>query len=113
MADSEDIDTPVEEQAKTAEEKKQQAALGKLGDGDATKEVNTEKAKEAMNALTTKSKQLDEAKEARRKALLSVKVEAADVELIVDELEVAREVAELALRENNGVVVAAIRSLVH
>jgi len=113
--DTDEVENPNEDtQAKTADQKKQQAALGKLGDDSREgSAVNSEKAKAAMNALTTKSKTIDEAKETKRKALMAVKVEPGDIDFISVELEVSREEAELALRENNGVVVSAIKALAH
>jgi NACalpha-BTF3-like transcription factor len=42
-----------------------------------------------------------------------VKLKAEDVKLIIAELEVSKDVAEKALRQHNGDIVAALRQLVH
>lgn len=48
----------------------------------------------------------------REKALAAVKIQAADVNLIVAEFEIEKRVAERRLREANGDVTAALKALV-
>uniref|UniRef100_A0A803N2C4 Nascent polypeptide-associated complex subunit alpha-like UBA domain-containing protein n=1 Tax=Chenopodium quinoa TaxID=63459 RepID=A0A803N2C4_CHEQI len=47
------------------------------------------------------------------KELAAVKINAADVDVIANELELDKKVAERTLREHKGDAVAAIRSLLH
>ena len=51
------------------------------------------------------------AKAEREKELAAVKISKADVKLIIEEIEVDEDAAELALREAGGDVVAALRTL--
>ncbi|CAD5322284.1 unnamed protein product [Arabidopsis thaliana] len=51
------------------------------------------------------------AKRLREKELASVKINPADVEFIVNELEIEKNVAERTLREHKGDAVAATRQL--
>jgi len=104
---------PIVEDTRTGEQKKQHQELGNLTAESEKESVDSEKAMKAMTALTVKNQLVDEAKEARRKALMAVKVVPADVDFIVHELEVSREIAELAIREKNGDVASAIQSLIH
>lgn len=49
----------------------------------------------------------------REKELAAVKINAGDVEIIANELELDKKVAERTLREHKGDAVAAIRHLLH
>ncbi|PNY00980.1 hypothetical protein L195_g024267 [Trifolium pratense] len=49
----------------------------------------------------------------REKELAAVKINAADVDIIANELELDKKVAERTLREHKGDAVAAIRHLLH
>ncbi|GAM21129.1 hypothetical protein SAMD00019534_043040 [Acytostelium subglobosum LB1] len=77
------------------------------------KGIDDSKAMKAMSQLNQTNKEEEEKRIARQKALAAVKVDKADIELICSELETTADVAELALRENDGKVVPALESLIN
>eukprot|EP00227_Mantoniella_beaufortii_P021500 CAMPEP_0197588662 /NCGR_PEP_ID=MMETSP1326-20131121/9863_1 /TAXON_ID=1155430 /ORGANISM="Genus nov. species nov., Strain RCC2288" /LENGTH=127 /DNA_ID=CAMNT_0043153511 /DNA_START=174 /DNA_END=554 /DNA_ORIENTATION=- len=83
------------------------------GDGEgAERQVDGAKVDKAFKLISEESKVEREAEAARLKELAKVKINAADVMLIVAEVEVDKKAAEMRLRENGGDVVAALRSYV-
>lgn len=81
-----------------------------MTDDDEGGGVADEGKKASIAALMEGIKAEREAEAARLKELLKVKIEAADVALIVREAEVEKKAAETRLREHGGDVVAALRS---
>uniref|UniRef100_A0A0D3AFA3 Nascent polypeptide-associated complex subunit alpha-like UBA domain-containing protein n=1 Tax=Brassica oleracea var. oleracea TaxID=109376 RepID=A0A0D3AFA3_BRAOL len=80
---------------------KQSKALDKLTDRVEDRQLDSSRVQSAdLNA-----------KRLREKELASVKINAADVELIVNELELEKNVVERTLRENKGDAVAATMEL--
>jgi NACalpha-BTF3-like transcription factor len=77
-------------------------------------ELDSSKAQQAMSALSSSNQEYD----SKAKALAAIQVSEQDIDVIVNELEVSKEVAEKALREaaleDNGeeVLVTALRQLV-
>ncbi|KAH7406202.1 hypothetical protein DE146DRAFT_436188 [Phaeosphaeria sp. MPI-PUGE-AT-0046c] len=91
----------------TAEDRKAAAALSTLDTQDesgAKKEMDTKALDKAMKGLDVKDKKGDDKK--------TVKVEVADVKLLVSELEVSKEKATELLRANDGNAVKALIAFV-
>ncbi|KAF1913906.1 hypothetical protein BDU57DRAFT_520992 [Ampelomyces quisqualis] len=91
----------------TAEDRKAAAALSALDTQDeagAKKEVDTKALDKAMKGLDVQAKKGEEKK--------TVKVEAADVKLLVSELEVSKERATELLRAHDGNAVEAMVAFV-
>eukprot|EP01113_Clastostelium_recurvatum_P020657 TRINITY_DN2444_c0_g1_i1.p1 TRINITY_DN2444_c0_g1~~TRINITY_DN2444_c0_g1_i1.p1 ORF type:complete len:118 (+),score=26.31 TRINITY_DN2444_c0_g1_i1:407-760(+) len=83
------------------------------GDDDQEgKQVDVSKLSKAMEQMQVVSSSEAEAKAARQRALAAVKVKPEDVEAIVREFEITSEQADLALRENDGNLVTALRALI-
>ena len=77
-------------------------------------ELDSSKAQQAMSALSSANQEDD----SKAKALAAIQVSEHDIDVIVNELEVSREMAEKVLREaameNNGeeMLISALRRLV-
>ena len=89
------------------------AGLEKVTDFVEDKGVDGARASEALSALTTKDDAAAEAEKERERALAAVKVSKEDVDLVVQELDVDRAVADRELRVHGGDVVKALRALVN
>ncbi|KAK1592748.1 hypothetical protein Q3G72_029755 [Acer saccharum] len=91
----------------------QSKALDKLTDHVEDRQLDSSRVQEAMASINA-SKAADlNAMRLREKELAAVKINAADVDIIANELELDKKVAERTLREHKGDAVAAIRSLLH
>ncbi|ONK67600.1 uncharacterized protein A4U43_C05F1770 [Asparagus officinalis] len=89
----------------------QSKALDKLTDRVEDRQLDSTRVQEAMAALSS-SKEADlNAMRMREKELAAVKINPADVDIIANELELDKKVAERTLREHKGDTVAAIRHL--
>lgn len=106
-----DEDAPQEQQPQTGEQLQQARAMQNVGQG---RELDASSVQDAMSRL----KALDEAGKAQQAAeaerlaqLAKVEVKKEDVELVMNEFEIRRDEADLALRENGGNVINAIRAL--
>ncbi|XP_020573542.1 huntingtin-interacting protein K [Phalaenopsis equestris] len=89
----------------------QSKALDKLTDRVEDRQLDSTRVQEAMAALTS-SKEADwNAMRMREKELAAVKINPTDVDIIANELELDKKVAERTLREHKGDAVAAIRHL--
>ncbi|XP_010527714.1 PREDICTED: huntingtin-interacting protein K-like [Tarenaya hassleriana] len=89
----------------------QSKALDKLTDRVEDRQLDSSRVQSAMASIAA-SKEADlNAKRMREKELASVKINAADVEIIMNELELEKSVAERTLREHKGDAVAATREL--
>ncbi|KAH6853504.1 hypothetical protein B0I37DRAFT_348945 [Chaetomium sp. MPI-CAGE-AT-0009] len=104
-ATSGDVEDEVQPTAKSAEDRKAAAALSKLdsrGDDEgAAREVDQEAVKNAMSALGGG---------ADKKDIKVVKVDAADVKLLVDELELPKPKATELLKAHDGDAIKAMRA---
>ncbi|CAI9776195.1 unnamed protein product [Fraxinus pennsylvanica] len=91
----------------------QSKALDKLTDRVEDRQLDSTRVQEAMASIAA-SKEADiQAARMREKELAAVKINAADVDIIANELELDKKVAERTLREHKGDAVAAIRSLLY
>ncbi|KAM0329166.1 hypothetical protein ACHAQA_004463 [Verticillium albo-atrum] len=95
-------------QAKSAEDRKAASALASLEGGDDARgnDVDAEAAKKAIGSLG------GEEKKKAGEPVKNVKVEAADVALLVEELEVTKPRATELLKANEGDAVKAMRAFV-
>ncbi|KAI0517175.1 hypothetical protein F5B22DRAFT_131747 [Xylaria bambusicola] len=94
--------------AKSAEDRKAAAALANLdssGDGAEAAEVDAAAVSKAMKNLGT-------AASAEKKEVKKVKVDAADVALLVDELELTKPKATELLKVHDGDAVRAMRAFI-
>jgi len=89
------------------------ADLEKVTDYAEEKEISAGDALEAFNVINDKRKQEADLKEQREKHLASVKVKKEDVELILNEFEITKIKAERILKENNGDLSAAMKTLIN
>ncbi|KAI3469279.1 hypothetical protein Pfo_025942 [Paulownia fortunei] len=91
----------------------QSKALDKLTDRVEDRQLDSTRVQEAMASIAG-SKEADiQAARLREKELAAVKINAADVDIIANELELDKKVAERTLREHKGDAVAAVRSLLY
>uniref|UniRef100_A0A0E0KL43 Nascent polypeptide-associated complex subunit alpha-like UBA domain-containing protein n=1 Tax=Oryza punctata TaxID=4537 RepID=A0A0E0KL43_ORYPU len=89
----------------------QSKALDKLTDRVEDRQLDSSRVQSAMAALAS-SKEADwNAMRLREKELAAVKINPADVEIIANELEMDKKIAERTLREHKGNAVAAVRFL--
>ncbi|KAK5663590.1 hypothetical protein OQA88_4021 [Cercophora sp. LCS_1] len=107
-----DVEDEVQPTAKSAEDRKAAAALSKLdsrGDDESAtgREVDQEAMKNAMSALDGAG-----AKSAEKKEVKKIKVDAADVALLVEELEVSKGRATELLKAADGDAVKALTDYV-
>ncbi|KAL8214598.1 hypothetical protein R6Q57_004047 [Mikania cordata] len=91
----------------------QSKALDKLTDHVEDRQLDSTRVQEAMASIAA-SKEADlNAMRLREKELAAVKINAAEVDIIANELELDKKVAERTLREHKGDAVAAIRHLLN
>ncbi|RLN42297.1 huntingtin-interacting protein K [Panicum miliaceum] len=91
----------------------QSKALDKLTDHVEDRQLDSSRVQSAMAALAS-SKEADwNAMRLREKELAAVKINPTDVEIIANELELDKKIAERTLREHKGDAVAAVRFLLH
>ncbi|KAK3309682.1 uncharacterized protein B0T15DRAFT_506429 [Chaetomium strumarium] len=107
-ATSGDVEDEVQSTAKSAEDRKAAAALSKLdarGDDEAApgREVDQEAVKNAMNALGGSTD---------KKETKKVKVDAADVTLLVEELELPKAKVTELLKAHDGDAVKAMKAYI-
>jgi len=93
-------------------EKQQQAAMGALARADeaASGTIDSSAAISAMTALQGAKRETDGT--AKRKAHAEVQISLEDVQNIMREMEVSRNVAEHTLREHKGSLETALRALI-
>ncbi|CAM9654058.1 unnamed protein product [Laminaria digitata] len=85
------------------------AALEKVTDFVEEKELDTEQTQNALSSLADPAQALLPANESSSEA--SIKISAADIELVTQELEITSEEARAALLKGHGDVVQALRHL--
>ncbi|KAH8844468.1 hypothetical protein MCOR07_011479 [Pyricularia oryzae] len=103
-----DVEDEVKQTAKSAEDRKAAAAMAALDARDedtANKNVDQEAVSKAMSQLKTDSNVKKDVKKA-------VKVDAADVALLVDQLELAKPKATELLKQHDGNAVTAMRAYI-
>ncbi|KAG8160040.1 hypothetical protein KVR01_010677 [Diaporthe batatas] len=103
-----EVEEEVQDKAKSAEDRKAAAALSKLDarDDDVTgASVDSEGLSKAMNKLSV-------SKTAENKDVKKVKVDAADVTLLVDELDLTKPKATELLKQHEGDAVKAMRAFI-
>ncbi|KAJ8070573.1 hypothetical protein OCU04_000947 [Sclerotinia nivalis] len=113
-----DVDDEIPQVAKSAEDRKAAAALSSLDapredDSPATKEIDQEAVRKAMDRLAgatngTVAKKGDEKKIVKK----TVKVEAADVNLLVEELELTKIKATDLLKAHDGDAAKALKAYI-
>ncbi|TLS20873.1 uncharacterized protein PpBr36_10855 [Pyricularia pennisetigena] len=103
-----DVEDEVEQTAKSAEDRKAAAAMAALDARDedaANKNVDQEAVSKAMSQLKTDANVKKDVKKA-------VKVDAADVALLVDQLELTKPKATELLKQYDGNAVTAMRAYI-
>ncbi|KAJ0122282.1 hypothetical protein J7T55_002794 [Diaporthe amygdali] len=103
-----EVEEEVQDKAKSAEDRKAAAALSKLDARDddvAGASVDQEGLSKAMNKLSV-------SKTAENKDLKKVKVDPADVTLLVDELDLTKPKATDLLKQHEGDAVKAMRAFI-
>ena len=99
------MDEPDEEHEEVADEgtkDEQSKNLDKVTDFVEESQLDSDKALQAMSALQSAAEQVTAIDDAEQKRLAAVKVNKEDIDFIVSELEVARDLAERVLRQRGG-----------
>lgn len=104
-------EVPEKNQKKTAKYDSGAADLEKVTDYAEEKEISTQNVAGAISAIGDRRNKEVLEKQAREKELLKVSIRKEDVDLIVNELEISRAIAEHTLREYHGNVVNALTAL--
>lgn len=107
MADEEQQE---QQEPKSREGREQAAALDRVTDLVPEKQLDENRVRQAMLALAASQKADKEAQKKRDKELAAVKIDMADVEVIVCEFEVDKKLAERRLRECGGDLNQALRT---
>ncbi|XP_010464237.1 PREDICTED: huntingtin-interacting protein K [Camelina sativa] len=89
----------------------QSKAFDKLTDRVEDRQLDSSRVQSAMASIAASREADLNAKRLREKELASVKINAEDVEIIMNELELEKNVVERTLREHKGDAVAATREL--
>ncbi|XP_042020608.1 huntingtin-interacting protein K-like [Salvia splendens] len=106
-------DDGVENFVDSKDMQQQSKAFDKLTDRVEDRQLDSTRVQEAMASIYA-SKEADiQAARLREKELAAVKINAGDVDIIANELELDKKVAERTLREHKGDAVASIRSLLY
>ncbi|KAK3418077.1 huntingtin-interacting protein K [Eucalyptus grandis] len=104
-------DAAIERMVDSKDLQQQSKALDKLTDRVEDRQLDSTRVQEAMASIAASAEADRHAMRMREKELAAVKINAADADIIANELELDRKVAERTLREHKGDAVAAIRSL--
>ncbi|RYO74436.1 hypothetical protein DL766_000641 [Monosporascus sp. MC13-8B] len=109
-----DAEDEVQTAAKSAEDRKAAAALASLDDarGDDAAAVDQEAASKAMRSLEGGAGAGAGAAEKKSKEAKKVKIEAADVALLVDELDLTKPKATELLKAHDGDAVKAMKAFI-
>uniref|UniRef100_A0A7N0UJR5 Nascent polypeptide-associated complex subunit alpha-like UBA domain-containing protein n=1 Tax=Kalanchoe fedtschenkoi TaxID=63787 RepID=A0A7N0UJR5_KALFE len=89
----------------------QSKALDKLTDHVEDRQLDSTRVHQAMASIAASAEADRNAMRLREKELAAVKINPSDVDIIANELELDKKVAERTLREHKGDAVAAIRHL--
>ncbi|KAH7513479.1 uncharacterized protein LOC107418997 [Ziziphus jujuba] len=104
-------DEGVERVVDSKDMQQQSKAFDKLTDRVEDRQLDSTRVQEAMASIAASAEADWNAMRLREKELAAVKINAADVDIIANELELDKKVAERTLREHKGDAVAAIRYL--
>ncbi|XP_038906945.1 huntingtin-interacting protein K [Benincasa hispida] len=104
-------DDGVERLVDSKDMQQQSKAFDKLTDRVEDRQLDSTRVQEAMASIAASAEADWNAMMLREKELAAVKINAADVDIIANELELDKKVAERTLREHKGDAVAAIRYL--
>ncbi|KAL5182629.1 Huntingtin-interacting protein K [Glycine soja] len=111
----EGADEGIERVVDSKDLQQQSKAFDKLTDRVEDRQLDSSRVQEAMASIAASAEADWQAMRMREKELAAVKINAADVDIIANELEVGnfldKKVAERTLREHKGDAVAAIRHL--
>ncbi|CAM8986031.1 unnamed protein product [Rhodiola kirilowii] len=100
------------ERAEDSKDLQQQSkALDKLTDHVEDRQLDSSRVYQAMASIAASGEADRNAMRLREKELAAVKINASDVDIIANELELDKKIAERTLREHKGDAVAAIRHL--
>ncbi|XP_074281535.1 uncharacterized protein LOC141606345 [Silene latifolia] len=91
----------------------QSKAFDKLTDRVEDRQLDSSRVQTAMASIAADAEADANAQRMREKELAAVKINAGDIDIIANELELDKKVAERTLREHKGDAVAAVRSLLH
>nr|GLL43867.1 huntingtin-interacting protein K isoform X1 [Ipomoea trifida] len=91
----------------------QSKAFDKLTDHVEDRQLDSSRVQTAMASIAASREADIQAMRMREKELAAVKINAADVDIIANELEVDKKIAERTLRVHKGDAVAAIRHLLN
>ncbi|CAO1420825.1 unnamed protein product [Diamesa hyperborea] len=113
MADVENVNGVADDVVDKKQKKHDSGAadLERVTDYAEEKEISKDIA-ESVNLFAEKRNKENEEKLAKEHELQKVAIKKEDIELIMDELEISRCLAEKTLRENNGNIVDALKKLV-
>ncbi|XP_021730343.1 huntingtin-interacting protein K-like [Chenopodium quinoa] len=106
-------DEGVDRMVDSKDMQQQSKAFDKLTDRVEDRQLDSSRVQTAMASIAAAAEADANAMRLREKELAAVKINAADVDVIANELELDKKVAERTLREHKGDAVAAIRSLLH
>lgn len=94
----------------TKDQQQQSKALDSLTDHVEERQLDSTRVQQAMASISARADADRNAQRLKELELSKIKINPADVEIMVEELELDRKVAEKRLREHMGDPVAAIRS---
>ncbi|XP_057957356.1 uncharacterized protein LOC131150567 [Malania oleifera] len=107
----EGTDEGVERVVDSKDLQQQSKALDKLTDRVEDRQLDSTRVQEAMASIAASADADWNALRMRDKELAAVKINPTDVDIIANELELDKKVAERTLREHKGDAVAAVRHL--
>ncbi|RZC62441.1 hypothetical protein C5167_024212 [Papaver somniferum] len=105
------VDEGIDKLVEDSKDLQQNKAFDKLTDLAQERTLNLSRAQEAVASIAASSEADLNARKLREKELAAVKINAGDIDIIANELEIDKKVAERTLREHKGDAVAAIRHL--
>lgn len=109
----EGADDGVDRMVDSKDMQQQSKAFDKLTDRVEDRQLDSSRVQTAMASIAAAAEADANAMRLREKELAAVKINAADIDIIANELELDKKVAERTLREHKGDAVAAVRSLLH
>ncbi|KMZ70476.1 Huntingtin-interacting protein K [Zostera marina] len=109
----EGVDKGLDMTLDSKDQQQQSKALDKLTDRVEDRQLDSSRVQSAMAALASSREADLNAMRLREKELAAVSINLTDVDIITNELELDKKVAERTLREYKGDAVAAIRHLLH
>ncbi|BBN12782.1 hypothetical protein MPTK1_5g22870 [Marchantia polymorpha subsp. ruderalis] len=95
------------------DQQQQSKALDSLTDHVEERQLDSTRVQQAMESINARAEADRHAQRLKEKELAAVKISQEDVDIMVEELELDRKVAERRLREHKGDAIAAIRSFLN